>query len=75
VIVLKFQYYPRLLELANWLILHDGGNGTYARDDQVGRLVGNNWRLFHTTVDYNVVTKAEFDNEELAAMFALRWLG
>lgn len=73
-IVLQFQKYPRLLELAEWLSLHDGGKGTYARDDQFSKLTGNNWRLFHTTENYRVVTKAEFDNEELAAMFTLRWL-
>lgn len=65
-------YKSNMYELTDWLC--DNGHGPYKLNHEFGVLVGSKWRLYHTTENYRVVTKAEFDNEELAAIFALRWL-
>lgn len=71
VVTLPYQSGDFIFKLANWLC--ENGHGPQGRDDQKAALIGSGWKLYHTTINYNIVTKAEFDNDDVAAMFALRW--
>ena len=70
-VTIPYQTGDFIFRLADWLVKN--GCGSHNSHDWRGRLVGPGWKLYHTTVNYHLVTKAEFDNEDIAAMFALRW--
>jgi hypothetical protein len=71
-VTIPYQNGDFIFRLANWF--YDNGHGAYSRDnDNKSVLRGPSWSLYHTTENYRLVTKAEFDNKDIAAMFALRW--
>lgn len=70
-VTLPYQSGDFIFRLANWL--SDNSQGYYKRSDQLAVLIGNGWKLYHTTINYELCLKAEFETEDLATMFALRW--
>lgn len=58
--------------VAEWC-WHQWG-GAVPRDRVDGGIQGQGWEIYHSTSGSNLWTFGEFNNEEMATLFKLRWV-